>query len=556
MPNIKEFDAPSLGLQPSDRGAAAFAATGRRAGAFYSQAAQSIATAGTRLGSAVASAGDAAVNYLDHREISRGTLGSAKLLYDSTESWNTTAKNADPNDPSVAKKWLEEELEPKLQQFQDSFSTEKSQAWALHRADQIREHMFNKTSADMTTLAGVAVTNNIRNTSNIYSNTAMTDPSSVPSMLGHVDHDIEGIVSSSPNLKGADAARVRSEVSQKTKESIVKAGAFGAIQKSADPVATADEWTRKYSQYINGAEAKTLGKAAETQARVNANVEKQGKLLDKQNAELQVHTETNKAFTDNVKIDPVTGRFMVNKNFEQAILDIASRNGNAPNAASVAHTYLNWAEAQRDRKEAIVTNPETYTNLLEGMMKPEDATTDVDILKAAANPDHSKRLDDHDTRTLRELRKAIDDAGLKGPLMKTKLDAVKERLGVGVVSDGHSRYANFMDVFLPQYIALKKSGAQLQRDPLNLNDPESLISKALKDFEPDQNQRMMGHIMKNLGVGVNPSEMTFPPPPTSAPGTTKIPTSGPLTVTTQEQFDKLSKGAQYIGKDGKLYRKP
>jgi hypothetical protein len=64
-----------------------------------------------------------------------------------------------------------------------------------------------------------------------------------------------------------DAAKIASSVSEDTKAEIVKYGAIGAIQKSGNPEATADEWIKKYPQYIDGAEAKMLAANARQQIR-------------------------------------------------------------------------------------------------------------------------------------------------------------------------------------------------------------------------------------------------------------------------------------------------
>lgn len=543
MPNIKEYEAPALGLQPSDRGAASFAAVGRRAGAFYSQAAGSIAGAGARLGSGIASVGDAAVAYMDHREISAGTAKSAQLFDSLTQSWNETAQKADPNDPSVANKWREEVLGPALDKFQEGFNTERSQTWALHRTDQIREHLFTKTAADMSSLAGIAVSNNIKETANVYSNTAVNDPSSVQSILDHVDHDIEGIVSSSPTLKGTDRAKVTLEVAQKTKEAIVRAGAFGDIQKSDDPEAAAARWAKQYPQYINGQEALQLGKAAKTQARVNTNIEKQGHLLQKQEDEMAVHQGTNEVFSKRVTVNRTTGKPMVDPKYFQEILDVAHKYSNAPNAASVAKTFIDWGEAQmRERAATIIDDPATKTKLLDGMSDVEHPTTEVDILRAAAD----EHLSPHTTTVFRELSKALTDQPIKNPQFKNSLAGVKAELGSGDL--GTSNYHKFFEEFVPMVQKLEREG-KLPPNAMSLKDPNSLLNKTLDNYRLTPNQKMMDHITKNLGIGVNPSEITFPPPPTTPP-------SKALTVTTREQFDKLEHGAQYIGKDGKLYRKP
>lgn len=269
-------------MQPTETGIDATVQAAKRVGVAYGQVADSLNQTGARVGSTIRDAGQAALDYEDHREISHGAATFAQLQDKLTQQWNETAKNADPNDPSVAAKFREQVLQPALENFQSGFNTENSQRFAETKVDALRNHMFEKTSADMSTLAGIAVRKNISDSTNAMSNTAITDPSSVPTLLGQVDHSIDGIVGSSPTLRAVDAANVRAEVSAATKKSIVQSGAIGAIQKSSDPEATADEWIKKYPDYISGAEAKTLASNARQQIRARNYDFEQNRRRDKE----------------------------------------------------------------------------------------------------------------------------------------------------------------------------------------------------------------------------------------------------------------------------------
>jgi hypothetical protein len=285
MPQIRTYDAPSLGLNPTEIGVDATAAAARRIGATFNQRAggfdelarnteglgnfkgQLLREEGRDVASDITTAGDVAVQYEDHQQISHGAATFAQLTDDLTNKWNDFAKNSDPNDASAAAKFRETVLEPALENFSEGFSTENSQKWAESHVAALRQHMFEKTSADMSTLAGIAVQKNIKQAATSMSNTAITDPSAVPFLLGNVDHSIGGMVDSSPNIRGVDAARAKATIGEDTKAQIVKAGAIGAIQKSGNPEATADEWIKKYPTYINGDEAKMLAGNARQQIR-------------------------------------------------------------------------------------------------------------------------------------------------------------------------------------------------------------------------------------------------------------------------------------------------
>jgi hypothetical protein len=268
VPNIRENSAPQgLGINPSETGINATAAAARRIGSSYREAADATGDLGQRIGSAIRTVGDVAVKFEDHREISAGAAKFAELQDNLTQEWNKRAKEADPNDPTVAQKFREEVVEPALENFSGGFNTENSMRFAEQKVEHLRTHMFQKTAADMSTLAGIAVRKNIADSTTAMTNTAITDPSSVPTLLDGVDHSISGVVGSSPTMSATDAARVTSEVSTATKRAIVHAGAIGAIQKSGDPERTAEEWIKKYPNLIDGSEAKALAGNARQQIR-------------------------------------------------------------------------------------------------------------------------------------------------------------------------------------------------------------------------------------------------------------------------------------------------
>lgn len=267
MPNIREFTSDVNTIRPSETGIDAVAQGARRIGALHSAAAGELSTAGRDIGSGIKAAGDAAVDFITHKEISAGAPKFANLQDTLTQQWNDIASKADPNDPSVAQKFREQVLEPSLESYRDNFNTENGQRWAETRIDSLRNYMFTKTAADMSSLAAHAVSVNMTQTANSMSNTAMLDPTSVPHLLETSDGMVDGIVSSAPNLKGEPAARARMELTQKMKEAIVKAGAQGAITRAADPEAEAAKWGEKYPEYISGQDLKTLAGNARSEIR-------------------------------------------------------------------------------------------------------------------------------------------------------------------------------------------------------------------------------------------------------------------------------------------------
>lgn len=372
MPNIRQYDAPAnLGLTPSETGVESVAAEARRTEGFYSQAADALNQTGARFATSLRDVGQSALDYAQHQEISHGDVTYNKMLAGLTQQWNQTVANADPNDTSAAPKFLESVVEPQLQSFSSSFNTEGGQRFAEAKADAIRDHFFQKTTADMSTMAGIAVRKNISDSTTSMSNTAISDPSSVPMLLDSVDHSVGAIVGSSPTLLPTDAASVKTQVSESTKKSIVQSGAIGAIMKSPDPEATADEWIKKYPDYISGPEAKTLAGNARQQIRANNYDVDQQRRRNQQVVQERSNEASNQYIIDIRSQDPR----LANDPTAKKVL-------NDPTLTKTdKNNLLNYIDRQSKPETDARTSQQSFIGLLRDMRAP-DADPDKVMQKA------------------------------------------------------------------------------------------------------------------------------------------------------------------------------
>lgn len=531
MPNIDVNLQPTPQIRPTEQGIEARVQSAYRGKALFNTAAEAIEQTGREIGSGIASAGAAAVQYIEHREISAGAKNDADMLAGLTDSWNQTAKTADPNDASVAKKWQQETLEPALEQFQKGFITQGGQKWAEARVDQLRNHFFEKTAADMSTLAGVAIQNNLHDVANKFSNTAIGDPSAVPFLLQSVDHSVDNMIASSPNLKGVAAEKARLEFSQKIKEEIVKSGMYGAIMNAGDPEAAVQAWIKKYPDYVSGPEAEVFAKQAKVQSRMLAATEKQNLLYTKELANQQVAVERNKIWSDNVNVD-AGGKVNINPDFFKSVAALPGRYQNAPNAVETAKTLLDWGERQQ-RPEKVTSDPTIMRDLVDRTTDPNNPTTELQVLRAEADG----KLSHSDGAPIREMVKSLQSDPIKNPIWKDTQQAVKDYFtGHGTQEDpmGSMQFAHFMQVFLPEYQREQREG-KLQPNALDLRDPTSLIRRAMAPSNMSLTDEM-----KRLHTGV-------------ATGT---PSAARQTITTKAAYDALPAGTTFLGADGKTYRKP
>ena len=249
MPQIKEYTAENDVLRPSDRGVEAYGQAARRISAFYGQAGEVIrqsaqdrarvaealaraseqtaqaagaraqaagalatgekakATAFGGLATEAGTAFEQAEAFAGHQEVSLGMKNLAQAQESLTKEWNQTFDKqavADPNNASIGKGFMQGRFEQWADSYVRGFHTPQGYDWATEQVQHLRNHLTEKTSADMSTMAGMAVKSNWDKTITSLTNTARTDPSSVEMMIGkdgkpgQIDRMAEDLVSSNP----------------------------------------------------------------------------------------------------------------------------------------------------------------------------------------------------------------------------------------------------------------------------------------------------------------------------------------------------------------------
>lgn len=545
MPQIPTGGTADLGLHPTEVGVDAFAGAARRVSALYNQTADSKNQLGAEVGGAIRDGGQVAVDYEDHREISAGAANGAQFVANFNDQWNKTIKTADPNDPSVKAKFLQEQLEPALEKFKSGFNTEKSQDWAEHFADQYRQHMFEKTSADMSTLGGVAVHVNAEKTINGLASAAYSDPSSLDFALKSVDHSIGGMVDSSPNIDVSTAASVKGELGQHAKEAIVMAAGRGMVTKNPDTDLSAFE--KKYGEYLKPGEIQTLQKAAQSQAKVNAYYDKQTDLAAKQEADLNVHKAATKTLNDNVSVDPQTGNPILKPQYFRDALEIARQNPDAPSAAATARTMIDFGESQQNKEAKPVDDPIVKSDLMTRMFSADHPTTTIDLMKARADG----KITDHTFQAYHGLVQELEQTPLKGPVWHDTIEAVKSELVLSNVGlpgkdiTGEGNYAKWAQTFIPQYLAKSRAGT-LEPNALDMKDPNSFISKSMGQFKRSIEQRTQDYLSTLSGAPEGTPGVT----PTRKVGDVPVPAA--LGGIASLQYNK-AKGQWRDQTSGKIY---
>lgn len=235
MPNIREYTNKIDGLQTTDRASSAAANAARTAEWAGEDIGQSVSSA-ARFGAKMY---DAYQEHVARQEISHGQAASAQMQALLTSQWQEEAKNADPNDPSVAEKWTAEYLDPLLDDWQQSFHTEAGKQWAATRVAGLKQHFFERTAVDQSTLAGAGAVKNIRDFTAGASNTAQLDPSSVNSLLRTADEMAAATADSFPHLTPEQAAKVKGDILAESRKEILKGGFIGMARSNPEAALTA-----------------------------------------------------------------------------------------------------------------------------------------------------------------------------------------------------------------------------------------------------------------------------------------------------------------------------
>lgn len=274
MPNIHELRTTDLGLTGNDRASDSRQQGSRVIGNYYNQAADDQRAVGRDLGEAIEVGGKAAVDYMDHTEISNGMARFAELQLNLTQQWDETLKGADPNDPAVAAGFRDSVVEPALEKFAGGFNTRKSQDWAMGRMASMKDHFWRKTAADQSTLAAVAVRDNIMTVANTYSTSAALDPASTKELLLQSRADLTALVESSPTLSAEHRARILEDQGQRIASQIVKAGIVSAINQNPDAGLKLAR-DPELAKYIDGAEVNQFHAQAKRNEKADAALARQ-----------------------------------------------------------------------------------------------------------------------------------------------------------------------------------------------------------------------------------------------------------------------------------------
>jgi hypothetical protein len=499
MPNIKTFDTPQLGLRPSEIGVEATAAAARRIGAFSNQRGEALTNVGARLGRAGAAAADAVDDHITHMEVQAGAKHGSEGLLNLDNEWNTTTaggKNADgtirppadPNDPSVAGKFMSETFELWADQFRSGFTTKKGEQYADQFINRARNHFQVKTAADMAGLAKQATTENLKGLGNNLANMAFKDPTSLESAWNILDHSTNAIVGTS-GIPGAHKVEVANQILDDQRKALVQATVTGLIRNGGDWHKIVDD--PKYGRYISAPEVEKFDKAAKTEARRDEIDAKNARILDQQNTDRQAGEQIN-SIINNITYDD-SDQPNIPKGTVKALADVLRNN---PTVSERVRKDIQGEIARVGKTQGQVIKSDNETvkaDLNTRMMDPNNPTTRLQILEA------QDKLTPRTFRQLEAIQKEVETGHLHDPAWKVVMNDSMKILGTDPI--GAQKHGAWAPEFMRQYLAAKRAGT-LEPNALSLDNKDSMISKSLESYKRTPMQMMVDKVSHGIPVDI------------------------------------------------------
>jgi hypothetical protein len=515
--NIAQYTSPIDKLEPSEVGAEALARAGRGIGAQYRQIGQDYQQSIDRVGDPLAQAVD---QHETMTEISQGSAALAAMHANFTTQWNEMASKYDPNDKSIQGTFLDNTVEPQLQAFQDGFSTEKGQQWALSQADALRSHLYDKTSADMSTRAGSAVVENMKTTLTMLSDTARKDPSSMDASIGQINSLVQAAKENNTGNLSPEQIAKMDDLSRDMKNEVVKAGLQGLADVNPQAAVAAIN-SGKFSPYISGTEGDQLIKYSEGITRMKLEDQTRAYENQQRQQKIQEDAAANKIL-DSI-YNPTTGQLNIPDNINQQIFQNQSLSAKAKIDLMGAVKHIS--------QDSDVTDPSVRSSNFAAL--GDDSLTQSDLISQAAQGKLSKEDLSFFSERLKQTPDAEAEKGALANAMKQVQDTILTPAAPGIPPSPAQRQAQvaFTNWFMPAYTSALQdpsfkgmSQSQKAQILLSSTDPKGLLTPdKLAPFMVSPQQMLQDGLK---GVGPLPSQggATTPsgPPSVAKPAASDI----------------------------------
>ena len=263
MPTLKEYDAPVDKLTPQTGGEEAYAMEGRRVGQFYHQMGQD-------LGGAVQGLGEQYVQHQTDEEKRQIITSSVALENNLHDGWQTYANNpTNANNPAAASTYMQQ-AQQQIQDWSAHATTREGKLLATERASEMEQHLFERTSADQSTMTATHAATQAQQTMQGIVGMTARDPSSADANAGLIRRAVETLVPTTidPGVRakvvdGLTTPGLRDNAIayyQNSLEAVRRDYAGGATTSAAEDQLRKDLASGKYSQDLAGAGEESFAK--------------------------------------------------------------------------------------------------------------------------------------------------------------------------------------------------------------------------------------------------------------------------------------------------------
>lgn len=535
MPNIRQFDNPIDSLHPDDRAVQATVFAARHTAAEFEYA-------GQQIGSGIAAAGDAYDRIKTQQDLSHGLLTSSAFERNAQTSLQQTFATSDPNDPTVAAKWVDQTFEPFAKDFVSGFHTEAGRQWATAHVGTLRQEWTRRAVGEQALNAGVAAQSNYETTRDNYSEAALHDPTSTDLQIGKFQQMVDAITSN-PLLSGEQRAQLRAHM-QTDMQKITAAGAMGAAR--ANPTqfvqdANAGKWDGKG---LDGEHINSLVTYAESVHRMQNEDVRQAQNDAIRQDKAAAGQAMTALYAGGIGKGP-NGTWAPPANYNQKLLDIIQTHPQGVDMAE-AHAAQGMVSTYTEDQATgrmVISDPKLFTDLAARTSIPPTqpgALSRAEIFQSVAD----RKLSQHDGQMLTDALDKVNDPAQKQmrETLKTFIESKKSLilgssssgLGGTVSPEAQERYYQFNQAMTNAVDAAIARG----------QTPTDVIQKELNPASPNYLGRSDNHQvdwMKYYSTGVlSPGTNTNRPLASPAGSSVHPPAAEPGQAATKVSQDQVN----------------
>lgn len=474
MPNIRTYDQQVNAPTPNEGGMRNVATAEEAAGGFTAGIAEGLGAFGSKISA-----------YQEQNETSKLSANLAITQANLTNKWNDTIKNADPNDPEVAKNFLENEVGPALDKAGEGLGTAGARDMYARARAGMQANFIVKAHSDQAELAGVAAVQNYVTAKNQLTSSTLADPTSFEANMTLGNLVIDG-------MKDIPIDK-RLELKTGLAKEQANAKIIG-IANNNPAEAEKELNSGKYDKFMDSADKTTLAnhiraladaqKAADNAARVEQT---------RQNKE-EVNKVGNQITASTIRDD---GSLAIPPDFFKQTVQMSQMPDADVGQTRAMVDYGRAVTADQERGRPAITDPVTYDDLTNRMFLPQEDpnhATLTDVYRARAD----RHLSDKDfsfihgavTSLARDPAKALQTkqfndmvTGLKGYIDKSSplLGQVN-----AVTADRYAQFKRDMKPLFDREIAKGTPLADIDKQMRGALKPYALTGKeaisALKSF--------------------------------------------------------------------------